>query len=81
MKANGTALARWLDRNGTTSAEFGARIGTTDVTVRRYRSGARMPEPAVMVAIQKATRGEVTADHFHIGLRGNAVHHAAKATR
>lgn len=60
-------LDLWLSLTKTTEAAFAAAIGSTQYSVNRYRRGKRFPRPATILAIEHATKSEVTAGDF---LRG-----------
>lgn len=54
-----TDLARWLERTGTTQAEFAAKIGAHQTQVSRYATGARSPSRRLRSVIEIATGGAV----------------------
>lgn len=58
-------LDEWLTRTATKEDAFAAGIGTSQAAVNRYRHGRRIPRPAVMARIARATGGAVTANDFH----------------
>jgi transcriptional regulator with XRE-family HTH domain len=49
-------------RHDMTQEEFAAKIGRTAATISRWEAGMRAPSLAAVVAIVRATQGEVTAD-------------------
>lgn len=57
-------LLEWLEREGISFPEFGARIERTGEAVRRYAKGLRIPDRDAMPLIVRETRGEVTANDF-----------------
>jgi transcriptional regulator with XRE-family HTH domain len=57
-------LQDYLADTGVTRAEFARRIGVKHITVTRYVSEGRVPEPSVMEKIIEATEGKVTANDF-----------------
>lgn len=57
-------LMLWLQRERMSDAEFGRRIGRSQVAVHRYRTGKRVPDRETMPRIVRETRGEVTANDF-----------------
>jgi transcriptional regulator with XRE-family HTH domain len=58
-------LEHYLKENNISLADFGARIGVTDETVRRYVKGLRLPSKVHMPLIAQATNGAVTANDFY----------------
>lgn len=61
----GMKLAEYLALKEITHAAFAEKIGTTQATVSRYASGARLPRPAVLDRIKRVTGGAVTANDFY----------------
>ena len=59
-------LAKYLETEGLTLAEFGKRIGlgVEGSTVARWRDGALFPSPRNMELIKAATDGQVTYRDF-----------------
>lgn len=57
-------LDDWLIRTCTKEEAFAALIGVSQASVNRYRHGLRVPRPAVLARIGKATAGAVTANDF-----------------
>ena len=57
-------LDRYLTDNNLSNAAFGVLIGVSGEAVRRYRNGTRWPDRETLLAIEKATRGRVTANDF-----------------
>lgn len=57
-------LPEWLRANGVSQVAFARRIGTSAASVTRYCGGNRMPRPAQLVAIDRETKGAVTANDF-----------------
>lgn len=62
-------LRSYLSGRGETQAQFAARIGVHPISVSRYVTGRRLPEPDVIRRIVVATDGAVTADDL-LGLAG-----------
>lgn len=58
----------YLTAEGETATAFAKRAGLTIVSVCRYRTGDRTPDPRAMQIIATATGGKVTANDFY-GLR------------
>jgi transcriptional regulator with XRE-family HTH domain len=56
-------LKDWLTDRDVTAAAFAVRIGVTPQAVHRYLLG-RKPRSDVLVAILKATGGQVTPNDF-----------------
>jgi transcriptional regulator with XRE-family HTH domain len=54
-------LKEYLKSQPITDAEFGAKIGVSQSQVTRIKNGQTSPSLAVIVAIEKATDGEVGA--------------------
>lgn len=69
-------LKEYLKNRPITDAEFGALIGVSQSQVTRIKNGQTSPSLAVIVAIEKATDGEVGAKDIFA-----AVKKAAKAKR
>lgn len=59
------SLSNYLQNNKLSYEDFGSLIGATATTVYRYTKGLRVPKPAIMQAISKVTKGEVTANDFY----------------
>lgn len=57
-------LGEWLEDTGKTIPQFATEIGRTPEAVRRYVSGARIPDRDTMPLIATATGGKVTANDF-----------------
>ena len=47
-------IAEWREHRKLTQAQLGARLGTSDVTISRYETGARKPDLNVQAAIAEA---------------------------
>lgn len=58
-------LDQWMKEQGLTPEKVGVEIGTTGESVRRYRSGSRMPEPEIVERIFVVTNGAVTVQDLH----------------
>lgn len=58
-------LDQWLTMTGKTESFFADRIGSTQWNVNRWRHGKRLPRPAMMRAIAKATNGCVQPSDFY----------------
>ncbi len=59
-------LKAWLDQKGAGAANaLAARVGVTSEAVRLWATGQRMPRPKVMIALRKATSGQVTYSDFY----------------
>lgn len=60
-------LSDWLIREGITRSDFAARIGVSPPTITDLCQGNQWLSRKTAKAIEKATRGEVTAaDFVHI---------------
>lgn len=57
-------LATWIAREGLTRTAVAKSLRVTVETVSRYCNGERTPRPALMAAIVRLTRGQVTANDF-----------------
>lgn len=57
-------LAEYLDRHKLSQNEFGRRIGAAGGTVSRWTTGRRRPTLELMMKIERATGGWVTAKEF-----------------
>jgi transcriptional regulator with XRE-family HTH domain len=69
-------LKEYLTNRPITDAEFGALIGVSQSQVTRIKNGQTSPSLAVIVAIEKATGGDVRANDIF-----SAVKKATKAKR
>lgn len=58
-------LDRWLVDHPTQAETFAADIEVTPMALSRYRSGGRVPKPAQMCLIYKATSGEIEPNNFY----------------
>lgn len=58
-------LAMWIKDHNLTLTEFANLIRTTPAGVHRWTTGRSIPSRPFMLAIYKATRGEVTANDFY----------------
>lgn len=58
-------LSEWIDESNRSLEEFARAIGVTSEAVRRYRAGARMPEPLVAQRIVEETNGRVGIQDLH----------------
>ena len=57
-------LKEWIRRNNMTQGEFAALIGIKQCTLSNYINGRFTPSYGMTLVIEKATKGEVTAnDH------------------
>ena len=57
-------LGEYLEQSSTSRRQFADRIGVSYETVRRYLSGDRIPDRAIMAKIALATGCKVTANDF-----------------
>lgn len=57
-------LATYIKSKKLTASEFAREIGTSPMAMHRYLIG-RLPAPDVVVAIHKATKGEVQPNDFY----------------
>lgn len=57
-------LATYLSRSKTTYEAFAQQIGVSPFAVGKWARGERVPRPAVMIRINVATDGNVTANDF-----------------
>lgn len=53
-------LDQYLEKHGLTPEQFGARIGVTGSTIRRYLLGRRWPKREIVHRIVQETSGAVT---------------------
>ena len=58
-------LAEYLAANGLTEAEFASQIGCVQQSVNRYKLERRIPPPATMSKIHRATHGKVAPADFY----------------
>jgi transcriptional regulator with XRE-family HTH domain len=58
-------LDTYIRSNNLTYAKFANILGHDAKTIYRYAKGERMPLPAIMTSIYKATNGLVRPDDFH----------------
>ena len=54
-------LKAWRKAKSLTQGKLAARIGTTTPTICKIENGDQWPGPKTLAAIEKTTRGEVTA--------------------
>ena len=54
----------WMNVTKTPNARFGEKLGASGETVRRYRSGERMPDTKTMALIFDLTDGAVTPNDW-----------------
>lgn len=59
-------LAEYIELENLALSEFAARIGVTHEAVRRYVRCKRVPTPAIIKKIVKATNGKVRPDDFYV---------------
>lgn len=72
-------LQDYLTKTGMTQTAFADLLGVKQATISRYLSGARKPEPDLMVRIFEATRGSVSPnDFFDVPSRRRAMRQAAQ---
>jgi DNA-binding transcriptional regulator YdaS (Cro superfamily) len=57
-------LGRFLAERRLSQDAFAAEIGVTRVSVSHWVHGRRIPYPRHIIAIDRATGGEVSADDF-----------------
>lgn len=57
-------LTDYRHKRDLTLAEFGAQIGASAETVRRYEAGLRYPDPVMMENIRRVTKEKVTERDF-----------------
>lgn len=65
-------LSDYLAAEKLSHAEFGKRVGVSQVSIHRYSKGLRLPRPEIVARIAKETRGKVTIeDHYqaHVDAR------------
>lgn len=65
----GMNLKDYLSSLTITDAEFGAQIGVSQSQVSRIKNGKTAPSLAVIVAIEKATKGKVGAKDIFAAVR------------
>lgn len=58
-------LSDWLSEQKKKPAWLAKKIGTTDVSARRYCNGERRPSDEVMLAIYQLTGGRVAPNDFY----------------
>ena len=58
-------LDDWIRNNGLDAEKFGKSLNLTGQSVRRYRSGERMPDAETVEQIRIATNGAVTIADLH----------------
>jgi len=58
-------LKEWLVTNDITLSQFALRIGSSRGAVMKWVSGERFPRTRMLIEIERATNGEVTAIDFH----------------
>ena len=58
-------LSEWLDRHGITNEDFAQAIGRHRTDVYRYKRGQHMPRAEIIAAIERETRGAVTATDLY----------------
>ena len=74
-------LDDWMSTTKTPNATFGARLGTSGETIRRYRNGERWPDAETMAEIFALTDGLVTPnDWVGVGPHGSNVSHEQVAS-
>lgn len=60
-------LETYIENNRMTDAAFAELVGTTQVTISRYRRNKRFPSPAMIKRIHEVTNGAVTlADWYSL---------------
>lgn len=69
----GMKLIDYLSSLTITDAEFGAKIGVSQSQVSRIKHGKTAPSLAVIVAIEKATKGKVGAKDIFEAVKAKAV--------
>jgi len=55
-------LRDWMERHGVSDDDLAARIGRHRTDCFRYRRGQHVPRAEVIIAIERETNGEVTAE-------------------
>lgn len=58
-------LGDWMAAGAVTPEGLASQLGVTGEAVRRYRTGARMPRPAIVHRIHEISGGHVTAHDLH----------------
>lgn len=58
-------LSEWRRSVGLTQEELAEKLGLITGSVARYESGARMPGPAVLVALYELSGGAVQPNDFY----------------
>jgi len=79
-------LRAYLDREKLSTGDFAELVGVSSINVHRYalepdRAEFRIPRPAIMAAIVKATDGAVTANDFYLLEPGDAEANARARAR
>lgn len=54
-------LREWRHSKDITQDQFAAKVGTTGASISRIEVGDQWPSPSLLMEIEKATRGAVTA--------------------
>lgn len=57
-------LARYLALHGLSQAKFANAVGVTQVCVNHWVKGSTMPRPQHLTAIERTTKGAVSAKDF-----------------
>lgn len=68
----GMNLKDYLSSLTMTDAEFGGKIGVSQSQVSRIKNGKTAPSLAVIVAIEKVTKGKVSAKDIYDALQSHA---------
>jgi transcriptional regulator with XRE-family HTH domain len=56
-----TPLSKWIDASGRTREQVAKSLGITKASLDRYCRGERTPTLGAALAIEKVTRGAITA--------------------
>lgn len=72
-------LAQYLHDNRISQGDFAKAIGVTQVAVCRYANESRVPGLKLIFAIEKATKGKVTAKDWPQDTKKERAARASKA--
>lgn len=62
----GMTLSDYLEKKRITDAAFAATVGMSQSQVNRLKNGRSRPSWEAIAAIEKATKGKVTANDFAV---------------
>jgi DNA-binding transcriptional regulator YdaS (Cro superfamily) len=74
-------ISDWMKSTNRSAFQLAAILGLSEMAVRRYAQGSRMPEPEIAQRIVEVTEGAVSIQDLHdtrlAFLRSSASHEAA----